>query len=55
VGYFVSGSYDQYQHNIPYDALIQAFAELVNLMLTEGADQLAQWKARILEAVGENG
>ncbi|MBU0754958.1 MAG: AAA family ATPase, partial [Planctomycetes bacterium] len=54
-GYFVSGSFDQYQPNIPYDALIQAFAALFKLMLTEGADQLAQWKAKILEAVGDNG
>jgi signal transduction histidine kinase/serine/threonine protein kinase/CheY-like chemotaxis protein len=54
-GYFVSGNCDQYQHNIPYYALIRAVAELVNLLLKEGADQLAQWKAKILGAVGDNG
>jgi PAS domain S-box-containing protein len=54
-GYFVSGSCDQYQPNIPYNALIIAFAELFNLILMEGAQQLAQWKKRILEAVGDNG
>ncbi|MGD9247560.1 MAG: AAA family ATPase [Desulfobacteraceae bacterium] len=54
-GYFVSGSYDQYQPNIPYNALVKAFAELFNLILTAGAQQLAQWRERLLEAVEDNG
>ncbi|MFW9997939.1 MAG: AAA family ATPase [Candidatus Odinarchaeota archaeon] len=54
-GYFVSGNCDQFRRNIPYDALVRAFAELINMMLAEGADQLAQWKAKILEAIGDNG
>lgn len=54
-GYFVVGQYDQFQRDIPYSALIQAFTELVNYLLTEDAEQLAAWKAKILEAVGNNG
>ncbi|MGD9368043.1 MAG: AAA family ATPase [Desulfobacteraceae bacterium] len=54
-GCFVSGNCDQYRRNIPYDAPIRAFDELVNVLLTEGTNPLAQWKAKILEAIGDNG
>jgi PAS domain S-box-containing protein len=54
-GYFISGSHDQHQGNIPYSALIQACTGLIHQLLRETAEQLARWKGRILEAVGENG
>ncbi len=54
-GYFAAGKFDQYQRNIPYLALIQAFGEFCNYLLTESAESLAQWKDRILRAVGNNG
>ena len=53
--YFVKGGYDGSQRHVPYAGLIQAFGELMDLILTESAGQLAQWKARILEAAGGNG
>jgi serine/threonine protein kinase len=52
-GYFISGKFDQYQRNIPYSALVNAFKELVRQLLTE--TQLTQWKDRILTALGPNG
>ena len=54
-GYFISGKFDQFKRNIPYDSLIQAFQELVQQLLTESAEKLAVWKAKILEALGLNG
>ena len=54
-GYFISGKFDQYQRNIPYSAVIQAFKELSQQLLTETDAQLAEWKAKILTAVGANG
>jgi PAS domain S-box-containing protein len=54
-GYFVSVSCDQYRRKIPYDAPVRALAELINLMLTDGTKPLAQWKAKILEAIGDSG
>jgi len=53
--FFITGKQNEYQRNIPYHALIQAFTGLVNLMLMESAGQLAQWKTRITEAVGTSG
>jgi serine/threonine protein kinase len=54
-GYFISGKFDQYQRNIPYSAIIQAFKELTKQLLTETDAQLVEWKDKILIAVGANG
>lgn len=52
--YFIKGRYDGSQRHLPYAGLNQAFCELMDLILTESADQLANWKTRILEAAGSN-
>ena len=54
-GYFVSGKFDQYQHNVPYFGITQAFEEFCELLLTESPEKLNEWKETIQEAVGENG
>ncbi|MDZ8188921.1 MAG: AAA family ATPase [Nostoc sp. ChiSLP02] len=54
-GYFISGKFDQYKRNIPYASLIQACQELMRQILTESAEKIADWKTKILEAVGVNG
>jgi predicted ATPase/signal transduction histidine kinase/DNA-binding response OmpR family regulator/tRNA A-37 threonylcarbamoyl transferase component Bud32 len=55
LGYFISGKFDQFQRNIPYSAIVNAFKELVQQLLTESTTQLTQWKERILTALGPNG
>jgi len=54
-GYFISGKFDQFQCNIPYSAVINAFKELAQQLLTETEAQLAQWKKKLLTALGPNG
>lgn len=54
-GFFIEGKFDQFQKNVPYFAFIQAFSSFVNLLLTESASELEQWKTKILDAVGEDG
>ncbi|BAY50526.1 ATP-binding region ATPase domain protein (plasmid) [Scytonema sp. HK-05] len=54
-GYFISGKFDQFQRNIPYSAIVSAFAGLVRQLLSESEVQLQQWRARILAALGVNG
>ncbi len=54
-GYFVSGKFDQFRRDIPYDALIQALQELVRQLLTETEVQLQLWQQKLLEALGRNG
>ncbi|MEM9215007.1 MAG: AAA family ATPase [Cyanobacteria bacterium P01_F01_bin.150] len=54
-GYFIAGKFDQFQRNIPYSAIVEAFQELVRQLLTESEEELAGWRDRLLEAVGNNG
>lgn len=53
-GYFIGGKFDQFKRNIPFSALVQAFQNLIQQLLTESDEQLHQWKAKILAALGEN-
>ncbi|HAI69348.1 MAG TPA: hypothetical protein DCM38_07930, partial [Gammaproteobacteria bacterium] len=54
-GYFTSGKFDQFQRNIPYSALTQAFNEFCRYLLTENVEILNQWCGKIKKAVGNNG
>ncbi|MGK7899993.1 MAG: AAA family ATPase [Hormoscilla sp.] len=54
-GYFIKGKFDQFQRNIPFYALVQAFSSLMGQLLTESAAQLQQWQDKIMAALGENG
>ncbi|MEH2121236.1 trifunctional serine/threonine-protein kinase/ATP-binding protein/sensor histidine kinase [Nostoc sp.] len=53
-GYFIAGKFEQFQRNIPYASLIQAFQELMQQLLTESEVQLATWKVKLLEALVPN-
>lgn len=54
-GYFIAGKFDQLHRDIPYQALVAAFQELVRQLLTETEPQLQQWREKIRRALGENG
>ncbi|MFL9919047.1 AAA family ATPase [Paraburkholderia fungorum] len=54
-GYFISGKFDQYQRDIPYATLTQAFGELVQQLLGESSARIADWRQQLHAAVGGNG
>ncbi len=54
-GYFISGKYDQFQRNVPYNAIAHAFQALARQLLTEDQARLAHWKRELLQALGPNG
>ncbi len=54
-GYFAGGKFDQFQKNIPYSAITQAFNKFCRYLLLENTETLANWKTKILTAVGNNG
>ncbi|MFM0367557.1 AAA family ATPase, partial [Paraburkholderia sediminicola] len=54
-GYFVAGKFDQYQRDVPYVTLTQAFRELVQQLLAESEARIAGWRQQIQAAVGVNG
>ena len=54
-GYFIAGKFEQYQRDIPYYAITQAFRELIEQLLTETEAQLKQWQDKLQAALGVNG
>ncbi len=54
-GYFIKGKFDQFQRDIPFSALVQAFQNLTEQLLSETDTQVKQWKHKILWALGEQG
>lgn len=54
-GYFISGKFDQFQRNIPYSAVVNAFTNLVKQLLGESKIQLNRWRRKLLAALGANG
>jgi predicted ATPase/signal transduction histidine kinase/tRNA A-37 threonylcarbamoyl transferase component Bud32 len=54
-GYFISGKFDQLGRNIPYSALVNAFKELVQLLLTQSTAQVYDCKEKLQTALGPNG
>ncbi|WP_414587169.1 AAA family ATPase [Scytonema sp. PCC 10023] len=54
-GYFISGKFDQFQRDIPYASLIQAFRSLVQQLLTESEAEINNWREKLQVELGENG
>ncbi|MEM7554514.1 MAG: AAA family ATPase [Cyanobacteria bacterium P01_A01_bin.84] len=53
-GYFIKGKFDQLNRNIPLDAFVQAFRNLMGQLLGEDDTQLSRWKNKILQVLGDN-
>ncbi|MBF0274303.1 MAG: AAA family ATPase [Nitrospinae bacterium] len=54
-GNFISGKFDQFKRDIPYNALLQALEKLIKQILTEEEENFAYWKENLLVALGQNG
>lgn len=53
-GYFLSGKYDQLQRSIPYSAIIEAFSDYINHLITETKEQFALMRNGLISALGDN-
>jgi predicted ATPase/serine phosphatase RsbU (regulator of sigma subunit) len=51
----LSGKFDQVKRDIPYGAFVQCMEAFSHTLVSESAEAVKAWKARILEAVGNNG
>ena len=54
-GLFASGKFDQYQRDIPYATLAQAFQSLVRPLLGQSEAELGRWRDALRDALGPNG
>jgi PAS domain S-box-containing protein len=52
---FASGKFDQYQRDVPYATLAQAFQSLVRPLLGRSQDELRMWRDTIRAAIEPNG
>ena len=53
-GNFIAGKFDQYQRNQPYQPFIQAFRSLMRTILASSTGELAWWRGRIKDALGDH-
>jgi predicted ATPase/tRNA A-37 threonylcarbamoyl transferase component Bud32 len=53
-GYFIVGKFDQFQRNIPYSCLVQAFRSLTRQLLTQASAEINTWREKLLAAFGSN-
>ena len=54
-GYFIAGKFDQFQRDIPYASLIQAFRSLVQQLLTESETEINHWREKLQGELGGSG
>ena len=54
-GLFASGKFDQYQRDIPYATLAQAFQSLIRPLLSKSEGELSKWRDALHDALGPNG
>jgi predicted ATPase/signal transduction histidine kinase len=54
-GLYASGKFDQYQRDVPYATLAQAFQGLVRSLLSQGEAELGRWRDSFREGLGSNG
>ena len=54
-GIFLSGKFDQIKQNIPYSALLQCMEDFTTQVVSESTHAVEAWRARISEALGNNG
>ncbi len=53
--FFISGKFDQFKKDEPLSALLAALKELIRELLTQGHEQIEEWRKKVLESIGNNG
>ncbi len=53
-GYFISGKFVQYQKHIPYAPIIEAFRSLIRQILSEDAESIQRWRAKLDHSLANN-
>ena len=53
--YFIKGKFDQLNRNLPLSAFLQALQDLIEQLLSESETVIADWRSKILAAVGDSG
>lgn len=54
-GFFIKGKFDQISSSTPYSTFVQAFNELIQLILTGDEAYQQKWKKRFADSIGNSG
>ncbi|MCP4215438.1 MAG: AAA family ATPase, partial [bacterium] len=54
-GHFVKGKSDQFQRDVPYHAIRQAFGRLMSQLLQQPEEEFQEWRKQLQETLGPNG
>ncbi len=54
-GLFIAGKFDQFQRDVPYYAISQAFNELCSYLAAQSSEVLERWREKIRTAAGDQG
>ena len=54
-GFFIAGKFDQYKRDVPYATIVSALRELIQQILAENEDRIADWRTQLQRALGING
>ena len=54
-GYLIQGKFDQFKQNAPYTTIVNAFSNLIKLLLGEPKNRLNYWKDEIIKVLDNNG
>jgi len=53
-GIFITGKFDQFKRNTPYSGFIDAFDELIKIILAEKEEKVIRWKKKLDDVLGQN-
>jgi diguanylate cyclase (GGDEF)-like protein len=54
-GIFISGKFEQYNRNVPYNAISQAIGQFCDFILSENENKIGGWKRRIAHVLQQDG
>lgn len=54
-GLYIAGKFDPYKKNVPFFTFVQAFSKLILNLLTQSEVEIAEWTAKLKNALGANG
>ena len=53
-GFFIKGKFDQISSDTPYSTFVQAFSELIQMIMTGDEAYQLRWKKRIMDSMGNS-
>ena len=53
-GYFTSGKFEEFNRDIPYTSIAQAFKKIIRQILTQNDDSINSWRSKIINVLGKN-